>query len=231
MSTEPYPEVSVDESGIVPPQGGRPQEWPKKIRTLTATELDRLTIDSAGRFYWDGKLVNYEPPEDRRERHEPSVEKPDEHEERPAMDLAERTPYDLHEPIPSEPAESTDEHERHEVEPVHAVRHEHDEPQDTHDLDIHPVAHHARHTAAAADVPDALAAQLIRVPDRIRISLSRWQSLGAVIVALGIMIGALGVAAYGFVATHEWGCRTGLIQTYCPAMPGTPSMRRPDIPA
>src|ERR1700754_583574 len=61
-STEPYPEVSTaDESGIVPPQNRSP-EWPKKIRTLTATELDRLTIDSAGRFYWDGRLVNYEPP-------------------------------------------------------------------------------------------------------------------------------------------------------------------------
>src|SRR5882724_950457 len=60
MSTEPYPEVNVDESGIVPPQAGRSPEWPKKIRTLTATELDRLTIDDTGRFYWDGKLVNYE---------------------------------------------------------------------------------------------------------------------------------------------------------------------------
>ena len=29
---------------------------------LTAAELDRLTIDAAGRFYWDGRLVNYEPP-------------------------------------------------------------------------------------------------------------------------------------------------------------------------
>jgi hypothetical protein len=60
VSAEPYPEVSGDESGIVPPQNDRPTEWPKKIRTLTAAELDRLTIDSSGRFYWDGKLVNYE---------------------------------------------------------------------------------------------------------------------------------------------------------------------------
>src|SRR3954462_12194569 len=60
MSTEPYPEVSVDESGIVPPQSARPAEWPKKLRTLTAAELDRLTIDNSGRFYWDGKLVNYD---------------------------------------------------------------------------------------------------------------------------------------------------------------------------
>ena len=60
MSTDPYPEVSVDELGIVPPQGARPSEWPKKLRTLTAAELDRLTIDNSGRFYWDGKLVNYD---------------------------------------------------------------------------------------------------------------------------------------------------------------------------
>src|ERR1041385_1280693 len=60
MSTEPYPEVSGDESGIVPPQSARTSEWPKKLRTLTAAELDRLTIDNSGRFYWDGKLVNYD---------------------------------------------------------------------------------------------------------------------------------------------------------------------------
>ena len=40
MSTDPYPEVSVDESGIVPPQAARTSEWPKKLRTLTAAELE-----------------------------------------------------------------------------------------------------------------------------------------------------------------------------------------------
>ena len=60
MSTDSYPEVNVDESGIVPPQTARPSEWPKKLRTLTAAELDRLTIDNSGRFYWDGNLVNYD---------------------------------------------------------------------------------------------------------------------------------------------------------------------------
>src|SRR5690349_7235717 len=60
MSTDPYPEVTVDESGLVPPQGARTSEWPKKLRTLTAAELDRLTIDDSGRFYWDGKLVSYD---------------------------------------------------------------------------------------------------------------------------------------------------------------------------
>src|ERR1044072_6792021 len=59
MSTDPYPEVRGDESGIVPPQNTRPPEWPKKLRTLTAAELDRLPVDNGGRFYWDGKLVDY----------------------------------------------------------------------------------------------------------------------------------------------------------------------------
>jgi len=27
---------------------------------VAAAELDRLTIDNSGRFYWDGKLVNYD---------------------------------------------------------------------------------------------------------------------------------------------------------------------------
>ena len=48
--------------GLVPPLGHK-GEWPKKIRTLTAVELDRLTIDGDGRFYWDGKLVNYVAPQ------------------------------------------------------------------------------------------------------------------------------------------------------------------------
>src|ERR1044071_9232334 len=60
--TDQYPEVSGEESGLVPPQGHK-GEWPKKIRTLSANDLDRLTIDSDGRFYWDGHLVNYHPPQ------------------------------------------------------------------------------------------------------------------------------------------------------------------------
>src|SRR5262245_62141401 len=59
MSTDPYPDVTGDESGIVPPQSSRTSEWPKKLRTLTAAELDRLTIDNSGRFYWAGKLADY----------------------------------------------------------------------------------------------------------------------------------------------------------------------------
>src|SRR5262245_29259651 len=95
--SDQYPEISSEDSGIVPPQGGPKPEWPKKIRTLTANELDRLTIDGLGRFYWDGKLVNYESQSTR-------IEKPvdlDQH----AMDLLERTARELD---PNAPAPSAD---------------------------------------------------------------------------------------------------------------------------
>src|SRR4051812_1774691 len=87
MSTEPYPEVSVDESGIVPPQGVRPSEWPKKLRTLTAAELDRLTIDHNGRFYWDGKLVNYGSQKQLGDKSSDSLHR--------SMDMLDRASYDL----------------------------------------------------------------------------------------------------------------------------------------
>ena len=93
MSNEPYPEVTVtgDESAIVPPQSGRGPEWPKKIRTLTAAELDRLTIDSAGRFYWDNKLVNYELAN---KPNEPEQKSPDAA-DRSAMDIIDRAVHEL----------------------------------------------------------------------------------------------------------------------------------------
>jgi hypothetical protein len=60
MSSDQYSELGAGNPPIAPSQDEAPPEWPKKIRTLTASELDRLTIDGKGRFYWDGKLVNYE---------------------------------------------------------------------------------------------------------------------------------------------------------------------------
>ena len=88
--TDQYPEVSAEDTGLVPPQSTAKSEWPKKIRTLTAAELDRLTIDALGRFYWDGKLVNYDA-------HPSRIEKPvdlDQH----AMDLLDRTARELSDP-------------------------------------------------------------------------------------------------------------------------------------
>ena len=72
---------------------------------------------------------------------------------------------------------------------------------------------------------------VIRALDVVRLKLSRWQSLGAVLLVLGVVIGAAGMAAYGFVSAHDWGCRTGMIQSYCPATPAARPASRSDIPA
>ena len=58
-----------------------------------------------------------------------------------------------------------------------------------------------------------------------------WQSLGAIIVVLCVLLASLGVAALGLATAYEWGCRTGVIQTHCPAMPGGQPSSRSDIPA
>jgi hypothetical protein len=81
---------------------------------------------------------------------------------------------------------------------------------------------------AAAPAPHA-----VRVTDQFRLSMSRWQSFGAVIVVLAILLGASGIAAYGWVIAHDWGCRIGVIKSYCPASPAGPAVRPPraDIPA
>ncbi len=205
MSTDPYPEVSVDESGIVPPQGARPSEWPKKLRTLTAAELDRLTIDNSGRFYWDGKLVNYDTgTKQLTDKTSESLEH--------SMDLLDRASRDLGRISPTtiegrlaEPAGSSDEW-------------------DTADLEV------VRARGAAA-VADALAPPppAIRTTDHTRLRLSRGQTAGAVIVVLAVAIGAIGMATYGYVAARDWGCKTGAFQSGCPAVNVPPP--RADIPA
>jgi hypothetical protein len=216
MSTEPYPEVTGDESAIVPPQSVRGPEWPKKIRTLTATELDRLTIDSAGRFYWDNKLVNYEPP-DRPASSEP---KSADAAERSAMEIIDRAVHELGDrktPQPIEGAELP--------KPVRSPSNRDREDTQAVDLDV------ARQSADVAQLAELEAAiSPIRGGDRIRVALSRWQSLGAVIVVLGIAVGATGVAAFGWVSAHDWACRTGVVTQFCPAMPATRTPRA-DIPA
>jgi hypothetical protein len=212
MSNEPYPEVTVtgDESAIVPPQSGRGPEWPKKIRTLTAAELDRLTIDSAGRFYWDNKLVNYEPAN---KPNEPEQKSPDAA-DRSAMDIIDRAVHELgdhRKPAPIEGAElpkSSNEQQ--------AV-----------DLDV---ARQSSDIVQLARLESAIIP--VRSPERLRLTLSRWQTFGAVIVVLGIVIGATGMAAYGVVAAHDWACRIGVVTKHCPAAPApAPRVPRVDIPA
>ena len=228
MSTEPYPEVNVDESGIVPPQAGRAPEWPKKIRTLTATELDRLTIDETGRFYWDGRLVNYEPRD-----FKSSSDKPADAHDRSSTevgDRGDRDPYGFDETKPPEPIEGA-ELDRSDDSHGQAVAHRDD--RSFHDLDdVRVVQHRAihHHGNTASESSDTFVTPSVQIPDRIRVSMTRWQSLGVFLLVLCFLIGALGVAAFGFIAAHEWGCRSGLIQWHCSAVPGA-RPPRPDIPA
>ena len=211
MSTDPYPEVSVDESGIVPPQGGRPSEWPKKLRTLTASELDRLTIDNSGRFYWDGKLVNYDT--GTRQIADQSADSLDR-----SMDILDRASFELGgrkspatiEGHLAEPADRSAE--------LAALN-----------LDV------ARAQGAAAVANAMVAAvplqpQVIRSSENTQLTLSRWQTIGAVAVVVLIAIGAFSMATYGYVAARDWGCKTGTFQSGCPAPPPRSPVRT-DIPA
>lgn len=214
-STEPYPEVAVDESGIVPNQTTRGAEWPKKIRTLTAAELDRLTIDHNGRFYWDGKLVNYEPPEAkeraaRADDHEPTT-----------LDALERSVYEHNAPDHIEGAELD--------RPLVAR-----ERAELRDVDFDTAQETAASSAESGSAPVegiALPGAAIHVPERVRVKLSRWQSFGVVILVFGMLVGATGMAAYGFVAMHDWACRIGLISSYCVQAPAERPPARIDIPA
>jgi hypothetical protein len=238
MSTDPYPEVGVDESGIPPAQSARSSEWPKKIRTLTATELDRLTIDGDGRFYWDGRLVHYEPPE---QRPADSGNSNSDARDQSAMEIIDRAVYELGEHRTPEPIEGAEPQQAAEAPAIHHDDHGgHDtqgapqqsahDTRDPLDLDMtRPVPHHDATTAEAVDPPAV--AYAVPASSRMRLKLSRWQSLGAILAVLGIVIGALGMAAYGFVAAHEWSCRAGLIQSHCPAPPDAQTPHRSDIPA
>jgi hypothetical protein len=227
--SDPYPEVTGDESGIVPPQTGRNPDWPKKIRTLTAAELDRLTIDGSGRFYWDGKLVNYEPPQPKvSERADGKLSDPL---DPAALEMFDRAAHEIRDGKTAEPTEgatattdenASDEAQRSRAGDLSAV-----------DLDIHrEVAPQVAADERSEDhAPLVAAAPARRASERVRVKLSAWQSLGAFIMVFGIAAGATGLAASGLVAAHDWGCRTGLVQSYCPAPAARPAPRRPDIPA
>ena len=201
MSTDTYPEVSVDESGIVPPQGARPAEWPKKLRTLTAAELDRLTIDNSGRFYWDGTLVNYDTgPKQLTDKAPDSLDRSMDILDRATLDLGGRKVPATIEGQLAEPAGSS-------AEPG-AV-----------ELEVH------RAQASPAATPT------IRPTDNTRVTLSTWQTFGAVIVVLAIAVGAFGMATYGYVAARDWGCRTGAFKDGCPVVRERAPPPRTDIPA
>ncbi len=221
MSTDQYPEVSSDDSGLVP-QNSPKVEWPKKIRTLTAAELDRLTIDGDGRFYWDGHLVNYQPPRPL----QPAVSdgpQPSAPVDLDALALLDRAARELSGRPQSEATAA--------AEPAPQTAHE--AVSDTQSTEaavvtvtaLAPVAG-APKVAPTFDVP-------YRTPiEKLRLRMSFWQSLALAVVILALLIGAAGIAVSGLVAAHEWGCRTKLLQQYCPPPPPEPKApARVDIPA
>lgn len=225
MSTErsdQYPEISGEDSGIVPPQGAAKQEWPKKIRTLTANELDRLTIDGLGRFYWDGQLVNYQA-------HPSRIEKPvdlDQH----AMDLLDRTARELDPNAPAPSADAATATEAQTPDPLTA---------DAPALAATPADQLAPMISAVDKASPVVEVRRQEVmiptlgqPGTTRILLTGWQSIGLVIVIAGFLIAAAGMAASGFVALHDWGCKAGMVKRGCAAAPTMPKAPpRPDIPA
>jgi hypothetical protein len=208
MSTDPYPEVTVDESGLVPPQGARTSEWPKKLRTLTAAELDRLTIDNSGRFYWDGKLVSYDTqPKQLTDQNSNSLDR--------SMDIIDRATYELG----GGKAPATIEGE---LTPAEAPSAPSDRAQAV-DLDV------VRAEVAAALAEATPAPAVTTTIEQKHLTLSGWQKFGALIVVLGIAVGAFGMATYGYVAGRDWGCKTGAFQKGCPVEKAAP--QRADIPA
>jgi hypothetical protein len=69
---------------------------------------------------------------------------------------------------------------------------------------------------------------------RRRLMMSRGQAVGTSLIALFIVIGAIGAALQGSVAAHDWACRLGWTTTYCadPASAPAPTPpKRTDIPA
>lgn len=224
--TDQYPEVGADDTTLVPPQGAAKSEWPKKIRTLTAAELDRLTIDAMGRFYWDGKLVSYD-------NHPSRLDKPVDLDQR-AMELLDQTARELSDPhASSHPAEPVPEpgalpERGTESEPV-------------------PVA--AASPELAARPEDALTPSVqaqppapvveLRRPEVLvqspaetkRVKFTALQSIGIALAVIGLLAAAGGLALSSLVAANEWACKVGYVKTYCPPPPEAPKPPpRPDIP-
>jgi hypothetical protein len=221
MSTDQYPEVSGDDSGLVPQQAAPKPEWPKKIRTLTAAELDRLTIDGDGRFYWDGRLVNYEGHASKA----PEARSPDPVDldalallDRAARELSDRNPND------GPAAASTDATVTAMPQPAVTSAAELPSPGEV------PPTVVADTPRVAAPPPAAVP---LHVPvEKVGFRLSFWQSIGLVLVILVLLVGSIGIAVSGLVAAHEWGCRTGIVKQYCPPPPPAPKPPvRTDIPA
>lgn len=230
MSTDPNSEATSDDSGGAAPA---PRvDWPKKIRTLSAAELDRLTIDGEGRFYWDGHLVNYQPPQ------QPQAQAPEARATQPvdvdALALLDRAALELSgQPAPAAATDTTasaDTTATPEMPPQPAVD------------EIRPPGSPAAPVSAVTAVTVTEVPHIAPMPmfdvspraaaEKVRLRMSFWQSLALLLATIGLLIGAAGIAISGLVAAHEWGCRTNLVKQFCPPPPPAPKPpTRTDIPA
>jgi hypothetical protein len=66
--------------------------------------------------------------------------------------------------------------------------------------------------------------------DQFRLALTGIQSLVLAIVTFAFVIGALGMAANGWVTTHDWSCRVGLLVKSCPPIDIPKPIMPPEIP-
>ncbi len=223
MSTERDSEVSGTDAALVPPQSAPRTEGPTKLRTLSAVELHRLTVDTEGRFYWDGHLVNSQGGSPAHPLDPATVAS----NEQAALDMLERAAHEITEgtPLPAS------------AEPQGRAR------------DFAATAPAADSTAPGALVapPAPISARrsgyhvvesepLEAPPDalsqRLRLRLSVWQSVGAVLVVVALLAAAASLATQGLIAAHEWSCRAGWAQAYCPKPPAPPAPPpRMDLPA
>jgi len=220
--TDQYPEVGADDTTLVPPQGGAKSEWPKKIRTLTAAELDRLTIDAMGRFYWDGKLVNYDS-------HPSRLDRPVDLDQR-AMELLDQTARELSDPHAStQPLEPQPEGERATSAEAGSA------------TVAAPELAATPGDALTPPVPATPSAQVVEVrrPEVLvqtpaetkRVKFTVLQSLGIFVVVIGLLAAATGLALSSLVAANEWACKVGYVKSYCPPPPeAAKPPARPDIP-
>lgn len=219
MSIDQYSRhANDDESGLGPHQTEPSADWPRKIRSLSTDDLDRLTIDSAGRFYWDGQLVNY------------GFAKPDGQliDPRELSTLA--SPHKettttggtpMADPASSKSTDSTLDAIAEALAAATPVK------------DETPTVVVAAPAAAPASVASAPAAPRGPIPVTVpvaegprRFKLSAWQSIGAFFGVLSLLIGAAGLAASGFASAHEYGCRAGFVTAYCPPKPVAPARPR-----
>jgi hypothetical protein len=215
MSIDQYSRhANDDESGLVPSESTPPADWPRKIRSLSTDDLDRLTIDSAGRFYWDGQLVNY------------GFAKPDGQliDARELSSLASPHKETTTGGIPmADPAlsKSTDSTLDAIAEALAAATPVKDEAPT--------VVVAAPPSAPASSVGPAPATRREAVPiteGPRRFKLSFFQSLGAFLGVLSLLLAGAGLAASGFATAHEYGCRAGFVTAYCPPKPA-PAPARP----